>query len=480
MQVFGIPPELLGILNNSNRATIESADYLFSRWVVAPRMEFLRSQLQERLIPEYDDRLVLDFVSPVAEDREHMLEASKAAPWSLKVDEWRVLQGQEPLDDDAGQIHMMPMDLMPVKTPSVPSAPMPGTVAGDAPPVEQDYDTVVDSLQDDLAIMKHAGDSEGVEFIVREIADDVDELPDIWRVLEKREPRVARKIQDRLIDLSDRVIEDQLVNISTAPELEAMIDFDDWLKELSDEMNDVWIKSWWVGAEFAAYDSDIPLEKSVNGVTRVMKQDDNLTPEQIEAEARVQFNVANPIAVEWAKVHGAEFIAEIGAATKKAIRVSISRAMQLGLSVEQETRRLLKLEIGLTNQQATAVQNYNKRLKNRFPDLPYAERMKKVERYRRAKQKLRAMTIARTEMSFASSAGQEGLWNQAAKQDLLPTNRLKRKWLSTMDMRRCPICKGLGRLKAVPFDKTFEYAGKVYKNAPAHPNCRCTVGLVKR
>ena len=211
-----------------------------------------------------------------------------------------------------------------------------------------------------------------------------------------------------------------------------------------------------------------------------MKQDDNLTPEQIEAEARVQFNVANPIAVEWAKVHGAEFIAEIGAATKKAIRVSISRAMQLGLSVEQETRRLLKLEIGLTNQQATAVQNYNKRLKNRFPDLPYAERMKKVERYRRAKQKLRAMTIARTEMSFASSAGQEGLWNQAAKQDLLPTNRLKRKWLSTMDMRRCPICKGLGRLKAVPFDKTFEYAGKVYKNAPAHPNCRCTVGLVKR
>ena len=480
VQVFGIPPELLGILNNSNRATIESADYLFSRWVVAPRMEFLRSQLQERLIPEYDDRLVLDFVSPVAEDREHMLEASKAAPWSLKVDEWRVLQGQEPLDDDAGQIHMMPMDLMPVKTPSVPSAPMPGTVAGDAPPVEQDYDTVVDSLQDDLAIMKHAGDSEGVEFIVREIADDVDELPDIWRVLEKREPRVARKIQDRLIDLSDRVIEDQLVNISTAPELEAMIDFDDWLKELSDEMNDVWIKSWWVGAEFAAYDSDIPLEKSVNGVTRVMKQDDNLTPEQIEAEARVQFNVANPIAVEWAKVHGAEFIAEIGAATKKAIRVSISRAMQLGLSVEQETRRLLKLEIGLTNQQATAVQNYNKRLKNRFPDLPYAERMKKVERYRRAKQKLRAMTIARTEMSFASSAGQEGLWNQAAKQDLLPTNRLKRKWLSTMDMRRCPICKGLGRLKAVPFDKTFEYAGKVYKNAPAHPNCRCTVGLVKR
>jgi HK97 family phage portal protein len=480
VQVFGIPPELLGILNNSNRATIESADYLFSRWVVTPRMEFLRSQLQERLIPEYDDRLVLDFVSPVAEDREHMLEASKAAPWSLKVDEWRVLQGQEPLDDNAGQIHMMPLNLVPVTTPSVPPAPMPGTVAGDAPPIEDEYDTVVDSLQQDLAIMKQAKDSKEVDFIIKEIADDLDELPDIWRVLAKREPRIARKIQRRLIDLSDRVIEDKLADISTAPQLEEMIHFDDWLKELSDEMNDIWIKAWWVGAEFAAYDSDIPLEKSGNGITRVIKQDDDLTPAQIEVEARVQFNVANPLAVEWAKVHGSEFISEIGLATRKAIRSSIASALQQGLSVNQEARRLLKLEIGLTEQQAKAVKNYNKRLKDRFPDMAYAERLAKVDRYRKAKQKLRAMTIARTELSLASSAGQEGLWTQAAKQNLLATNQLKRKWLSTMDLRRCEICKGLGRLKAIPFDKTFEYAGRVYKNAPAHPNCRCTVGLVDR
>ena len=480
VQVFGIPPELLGILQNSNRSTIDSADYLFSRWVVAPRMEFLRSQLQERLIPEYDDRLVLDFVSPIAEDREHMLAAAKAAPWSLKVDEWRVMQGQEPLDDGAGQVHMMPLNLIPVRTPSVPPAPLPGTLAGDSPPADEDYDIVVDSLQQDLAIMKHAGDRDGVEFIVREIADDVDELPDIWRVLEKREPRVARKIQKRLIDLSDRVIEDQLADVSTGPQLEAMINFDDWLKELADEMEDVWIKAWWVGAEFAAYDSDIPLEKSVNGVTRVIKQDDDLTPAQIEVEARVQFNVANPIAVEWAKVHGSEFISEIGLATKKAIRTSIASALNQGLSVNEETRRLLKLEIGLTEQQAKSVKNYNKRLKQRFPDMSQSDRLGKVDRYRKAKQRLRATTIARTEMAYASSAGQEGLWIQAAKQNLLNTSRLKRKWLSTMDLRRCQICKGLGRLKAVPFGKTFEYAGRVYENAPAHPNCRCTVGLVKR
>ena len=43
MQVEGLPPELQGVIENSNRATIDSADYLFSRWTLVPRLEFLRA-----------------------------------------------------------------------------------------------------------------------------------------------------------------------------------------------------------------------------------------------------------------------------------------------------------------------------------------------------------------------------------------------------------------------------------------------------
>jgi HK97 family phage portal protein len=39
IQRFGIPPELLGVLTSSNRATIEAAAYLFARWVVVPRLD---------------------------------------------------------------------------------------------------------------------------------------------------------------------------------------------------------------------------------------------------------------------------------------------------------------------------------------------------------------------------------------------------------------------------------------------------------
>lgn len=114
IQVFGIPPEILGIVENSNRATIESADYIYSKWVIVPRLELQRSCFQAELVPEYDERLILDYESPVMEDKEHRLNTMSAASWAFPIDEWRDLAGEEPLPDDKGQVHMVPFSLMPV------------------------------------------------------------------------------------------------------------------------------------------------------------------------------------------------------------------------------------------------------------------------------------------------------------------------------------------------------------------------------
>lgn len=111
IQVFGIPPELLGIIENSNRATIESADYLFSQWVLLPRLEILREVLQNQLVPDFDERIIVDYVSPVAEDKEYVLSVAKAAPWSLTVNEWRDMMGLSPLPE--GDVFMVPINLFP-------------------------------------------------------------------------------------------------------------------------------------------------------------------------------------------------------------------------------------------------------------------------------------------------------------------------------------------------------------------------------
>ena len=58
VQVFGLNPEMLGILQDSNRASIQSAEFFAQKHVVTPRLEFQRLELQERLVPEFDERLI--------------------------------------------------------------------------------------------------------------------------------------------------------------------------------------------------------------------------------------------------------------------------------------------------------------------------------------------------------------------------------------------------------------------------------------
>jgi HK97 family phage portal protein len=114
LQVFGVPPEILGVLSNSNRATITAADLVMNRYVVEPRLEFMRQVLQERLAPEYDERLIVEFVSPVQDDKDFQLDVLKAAPQVASVDEWRKLAGFRPMDDDAGRVHFAPNSLRPL------------------------------------------------------------------------------------------------------------------------------------------------------------------------------------------------------------------------------------------------------------------------------------------------------------------------------------------------------------------------------
>lgn len=111
MQVWGIPPEELGVLEHSNRATIDAADYLYARHVLVPRLEHRRGYWQERLVPEFDERLIIDYDSPIAEDRDAQEKSASVAPWAMKVDEWRAKMGLQPLDGNRGQVFGVPINL---------------------------------------------------------------------------------------------------------------------------------------------------------------------------------------------------------------------------------------------------------------------------------------------------------------------------------------------------------------------------------
>lgn len=103
VSTYGVPPEILGILDHSNRATIAEAKTIYAEHVLVPRLEFTRTELQERLVPEFDERLLLDYVDPSPDDQSFKLQVATAAPYSRTVNEWRELQSLPPLDGPEGE-----------------------------------------------------------------------------------------------------------------------------------------------------------------------------------------------------------------------------------------------------------------------------------------------------------------------------------------------------------------------------------------
>lgn len=98
-QTFGISPEMLGILEDSNRATISEARYLFSENVLTPRIDLVCSELQRTLVPMYDKRLILSYDDPVPDDNEFRFKVMREAPHIATVNEWRALASLPERDD---------------------------------------------------------------------------------------------------------------------------------------------------------------------------------------------------------------------------------------------------------------------------------------------------------------------------------------------------------------------------------------------
>jgi HK97 family phage portal protein len=104
---YGVPPEIIGDISNSNKATAFAAREILAEQVISPRGEFWRTELQKRLLPMFDENAVLDFDSPVPADREHQLKVMGTFREAFKVNEVRQLAGCQP-DPARGDEYLAP------------------------------------------------------------------------------------------------------------------------------------------------------------------------------------------------------------------------------------------------------------------------------------------------------------------------------------------------------------------------------------
>jgi HK97 family phage portal protein len=98
IQVSSLPPECLGIIENSNRSTIDAADYHLRKNVIAPRLAAFWSVMQTQFMDEWPDLPgLLVPTSTIPEDLELKHKIMVSAPQAFTVNEWRAASGHPPI-----------------------------------------------------------------------------------------------------------------------------------------------------------------------------------------------------------------------------------------------------------------------------------------------------------------------------------------------------------------------------------------------
>lgn len=108
-----LPPEIMGILENSNRSTIDAAFYLLTKSVLTPELASLDATITSQLIAcDYDNRIVYRHKNTVPEDEAFKLAKVNAGVerGMLKRSEWKKAMGYpvEPGDE----VYVIPFGLV--------------------------------------------------------------------------------------------------------------------------------------------------------------------------------------------------------------------------------------------------------------------------------------------------------------------------------------------------------------------------------
>lgn len=70
MEHFGMPREIMGITQNSNRATADAAQYIYATNVLTPRLKNRQDAINLQLLPAYGDDLLWEYEDIIPKDKE--------------------------------------------------------------------------------------------------------------------------------------------------------------------------------------------------------------------------------------------------------------------------------------------------------------------------------------------------------------------------------------------------------------------------
>lgn len=301
-----MPPELMGIVENSNRATIDAADYLYTKNVLKPNLNLIQDQIQLQLCPEFDEKLLFEFANPVPEDKEFKLKVSNEglSRGAMEVDEWRQANGYDPLPKKRGKVLYVPISVIPTDDPGgmelneptegkPPNEPLPGE---DKSPEKRVKTFTAEQKTAFWWKFEKAAKSQEAN-------------------LERAMKRYFQAQQDKVVKKLEAVLGEKTVKENSEDDIERIVSEVDEQKKLSDTL-----KSFWV--EGARQGNVIAAEALGEGIA---------------------FDLILPEMLEWIKTDGAELVKGINNTTKEGLRETLAEGIQEGESIPKLRDRVSEI-----------------------------------------------------------------------------------------------------------------------------------------
>ena len=238
--------------------------------------------------------------------------------------------------------------------------------------------------------------------------------------------------------------------------------------------------------DVAAALRDLPIERAFSGMadavadalavgakTEARAAGVEAAAAKVKDDLEERLQIIDALATEAAETSGATLVARVSASTRSALRSVIADGIRENMTIEQ-IARAARSSIGLLPRDARALTRVRSALLADGVSAAAADA--RVARRAQVMVNRRARTIARTEVASATNTARATEWQMAVSQGELPRDML-RAWIAKDP---CPVCIALSENDPVGLDQPFvDEDGEEYMRPPAHPNCKCSVVLVR-
>lgn len=194
-------------------------------------------------------------------------------------------------------------------------------------------------------------------------------------------------------------------------------------------------------------------------------------------------------------------ITQLGVDSRVTIEETILAALRAGKS-PADIARQIKATIGLTDKQAAAVLRFRQQLEDMDPALLTRKLTGDTSAFIEARAagktieastidqmaatyadnylNYRALMIATTEATRASSLGLQDSYQQAIDRGAMPAEAVTQYWQISLDEKTCDHCLSVVDMNpdGVPFGEQFQSDDGMIDGPPYHPNCRCSLEFV--